>query len=203
MILPLSACARRVSAILKRLGAGKSVSAADQAFAEILIEANSPRDPGRPRNEITKLPQYATLQECSGATGIPLPILKAAKKAGCFAGKHGRVDLAAFLRWAFSGDSVSEDGIDWGNELRKWLAKRARLVHDREARLTIAVSEANDGIKAGVAFLKDEHYRIFTIELPAVLKGQNEIAIRERNLKELDQIWDVRAAEYFRGLIPA
>lgn len=182
MLVPLSACARRLSEILKRLNAGKSLSSGDQAFCQRLIEANAP---GRPRQgaDAYKLPVYSSMQECAGATPIPLSLLKQAKRSGCAAFKWNRVDLAEFLKWLFSeqGQNAGGEasGKDWSNELKMWLAKRAKIAHDRDARLTLSIDQARHDINAGSAFYF-AHWDRMTDELPAVLKGLDAVAIRER-----------------------
>jgi len=56
------------------------------------------------------LPIYESIQQCSGATGIPPSVLKVAKRAGCPAFISGsRIDLAVLLKWYFAQSSDSRD----------------------------------------------------------------------------------------------
>ena len=79
MLNPLSVAARRIAEILKRRNAGKALAAADKRFVEKVLEANSP---GRPRDD-AKLPVYSSMAEAASRTGIPLPLLRQAKKRRC------------------------------------------------------------------------------------------------------------------------
>src|SRR4051812_13591666 len=45
------------------------------------------------------LPTYDSAAQCNGQTGIPLSVLKQAKKSGCTAFVASRVVLAPLLRW--------------------------------------------------------------------------------------------------------
>lgn len=187
----LIAVARRISDLLKRQQSGKKLSAADTAFIEKVFEANNPASVGRPRADAIKLPIYSSLGECAGATGIPLPLLKQSKKSGCPAFKWNRVDLAEFLKWCFSPERDGADGVDWSNELRKWMAKRQKIAYDKDARLVIDLNAARDDINLGISILFSELERVFGAELPAALKGQNEIAIRDRSIAEIERIKEV------------
>jgi len=187
MIVPLSASARRISSILKRLSAGKKLSDGDRSFVERVNEANSP---GRPSLRDTKLPIYASMGDCSGATGIPLSLLKHARRTGCPAfHASNRVDLAEFIKWAFRQDATTgEDGFDWGNELKKWLSKRAKIAHDRDANTVIDRAAVETGIHAAMLFQFSELDRVFCCELPPILKGLLEPAIRVISLKEIESL---------------
>lgn len=71
-----------------------------------------------------ELPTYDSMQQCAARSGIPLALIKRAKRYGCTAFAVGsRVRLQPLLAWLFS-TLAEEAGIDWGNELKKWQAKR-------------------------------------------------------------------------------
>lgn len=68
------------------------------------------------------LPTYDSIGACTAATGIPLPVLKEAKKSGCPAFRNTRVELEPLLRFLFQRDT--EPGVDWKTRL---LAAQAKL----------------------------------------------------------------------------
>jgi hypothetical protein len=70
-------------------------STPEQEQSDLSIAVSSaPRAP--------RLPVYKTILGCSAETGIPVEVLKAAKREGCPAFTKGySVDLELFLRWYF------------------------------------------------------------------------------------------------------
>jgi len=87
------------------------------------------------KTAIDPIVTYATMSACAGSTGIPLRMIKAAKRAGCPDAFHssGRVHLGPLLHWFFRGDVLPEDGLSWDEMWRKYRALTSRLEHDREA----------------------------------------------------------------------
>jgi hypothetical protein len=79
----------------------------------------------------------------AGACGIPIAVLKRAKKAGCAAFQHGRVDLAAFLKWHFSRGAT-----DTGPSLE---AARARLATSRAKQIEAESAIAGGALPSGWA----------------------------------------------------
>src|SRR4051812_4809187 len=70
---------------------------------------------GRPRVHATDLPVYDGMEQCAAATGVPMSLLRLAKKEGCLFVRHGRVHFSEFIRWFFNRDSEDgdESNIDW------------------------------------------------------------------------------------------
>ena len=155
--------------------------------------ATKRRDPpakrGRPRKEVApELPTYDSMKACAAATGIPLETLKLAKRKGCEGFRSTRVSLGPVLRWIFSqGD---ESDINWSAELNKYKAQREeiRLAQDRAE--VIPRSDVVEGVGAAMGELFGSLDRVLLSELPPVLKGLSEKAIRAKcenhieNLKE-------------------
>ena len=58
-----------------------------------------------------RLPIYDSIKAASGATKIPLTVLKAAKRAGCPAFRSNRFVLLDFIAWYFNGgaDNAREE----------------------------------------------------------------------------------------------
>jgi hypothetical protein len=135
------------------------------------------------------LPVYGSMQQCSGATGIPIAILKRAKKSGSDAfHESGRVHLDKLLRYLFAHDDPAE--LDWDNELKKWQAKREKIKHDQAAATVVDRSEVRAGIFEAVAILFSELDRRFCSELPGALKGLDERSMRARAQKEIQLLKD-------------
>jgi len=187
-----TAAARRITAILRRQREGKRISATDAAFCQRVAQANQPvppKEPGRPREtDAGKLPIYSSMAEASARAHVPLALLKQSKKSGCDAFKWNRVDLEKFLAWVFGRTGEEEDGIDWSNELKKWLAKRAKMGHDRDARKVMDMDQAETEIRACMGALFSELDRVFVSELPGSLKGQDELAISAKCQGEIDRM---------------
>ena len=64
---------------------------------------------------------YESFEECSAAVGIPLKVLKRAKRKGCPALRHNRVRLPALIRWYY--ESQGQQPVD----LEAARAERAAL----------------------------------------------------------------------------
>lgn len=87
--------------------------------------------PGRPSVHSKGLPVFESIRQTSGATGIPVAILRDAKRRGCPAFKSGnRIDLGAFLRWHFE-NSDDKPGLDLNHE-RALLAQQQRIALEIE-----------------------------------------------------------------------
>lgn len=87
---------------------------------------------------------------CSGATGIPLPVLRQAKRAGCTAfDASGRVHLASLLPWLFSRDA--EATIDWTARLKRSQALRSELETAKRR------GELVDAAQLGAALMRGGH----------------------------------------------
>ena len=81
------------------------------------------------------LPVFDSIAACSGGTGIPVGVIRKAKRAGCRAFTSSRVDLAELLRFLFASDDPTS-GVNWRERL---VAAEARLkeldLSEREASL--------------------------------------------------------------------
>ncbi len=131
------------------------------------------------------------MQACSGATGIPMDVLKAAKKGGCSAFHgSGRVDLEKLLRWLFrSGDATETDTVnDWGKELKKWQAKRAKMEHDREAGELVEKVAVIEQVRELNAKARAVLQRLLEVELPARCAGQDAKEILRHNKAALAEV---------------
>jgi hypothetical protein len=120
--------AANLANIIRQVKAGRPLSAAHLKLLDEELQ----------RTETAKteanLPTFDSMATCSARTGIPLSVLKQAKKAGCTAFRMGsRVELEPLLRFLFS-QSAEEAGLDWSNELKKWQAKRQQQAYEQRDR---------------------------------------------------------------------
>ena len=189
MIADIIAIARRLAGMIKRLQGRRPLSAADRDYASRLIAATAPAPAGRPREDLVRLPIYDSLRACAGATHIPLGFLQHAKKSGCPAFTSNRVHLGALLQWMFAKGQAAPDGdiTNWGDELKKWLAKRAKIQHDRDAETIIDTATARADIQMGMAIVYGGLDRI-AADAPPILKGLSEREIQTRLLAYIEDL---------------
>lgn len=146
---------------------------------------------GRPRVYATDLPVYDTMDQCSGATGIPKAMLQLASKEGCLFVRHGRVHLAEFIRWFFNEkpqDGDEESNIDWEKR-----GKRAQTLI-READLQEKYGKVID-FELARGFIEYLVRSIFFAEVermsqefPATLKGKTEVEIQAEMAKRAKEL---------------
>lgn len=118
--------------------------------------------------------------ECAGQTGIPLPLIKKARREGCTAFLPGnRLDLAVLLKWIFTDDGEAS-AINWSEKLDEFRAKREEIKLAKDKELALDADETETAVKSAVALLFSELERLFVTELPPALKGLDERAIRAR-----------------------
>jgi hypothetical protein len=85
------------------------------------------------RRYALELPIYESLVQMSGATGIPLAVLKRAKRQGAQFTFHGRYHLRQFLDWCFS-QRENADAIDVPMEQARIIREQRRKL-ERENRV--------------------------------------------------------------------
>lgn len=92
--------------------------------------------------------EFQSMEQLSAVTGIPVKIVRQAKAGGCTAFIHGRVLLGPLLRFLFSTDQTT----DWGDELRRWQAERAKIKARMETGELVQVKTvAQSLLKCGMA----------------------------------------------------
>jgi hypothetical protein len=133
---------------------------------------------GRPRSESFEWPIYSSQQACHAATGTPLRILRSTAKSGCPAFRHGRIYFGEWLKWFWSQDAGELE--NWGDRLKRAQALReeGKLEQDRKA--VVDRDFVEQMMQRVISKLFARLDRVFACELPPVLKGRDELAIRER-----------------------
>lgn len=137
------------------------------------------------------LPVFDSMTQCAGATGIPLPILRRAKRAGCDAFTAGsRVALGPLLHYLF-GDAASHDGVcNWSDELRKWQARRQEQAWQERAHELIERSRVITFFAALATRQKDILRQRLENELPARMAGVDPGSGRVIAKRVVDEICD-------------
>lgn len=147
---------------------------------------------GRDRVYATDLPVYDSMEQCCGATGIPVAAQKHAKKNGCLFIRHGRVHLGEFIRWFFkSGKEDAGDDemmIDWNKRDKRAAAliKEVKLEEEYDRLIDFAMVTRILTQLVNVTFF-GELERLAN-EFPTGLKGKTEVQINEECLEQVKKI---------------
>ena len=134
--------------------------------------------------EKLRFPVCDSMAQAAESTGIPLSILKTAKRNGCPAFQYGRVDLGDFLRWFFAQDT--EHDVDWTKRDKRAsaLTKEAKLEETRDHLCDVSiVTQFIHDLVANCFFGELERQ---AHEYPSTLKGKNEVAIHEECIKQME-----------------
>lgn len=122
------------------------------------------------------LPIYDSMAQAASRTGIPVAVLKQAKKSGCDAFKWNRVSLTPLLIWLFNRDGDDED---WGNYLKRFQGLREEIKYNREHEEILDKAEVGLALKKVMAILfagLDKH----ADQLPAILHGLDAVGIKTK-----------------------
>ena len=153
-------------------------------------------------NTLNKLviPLFGSIAQASAASGVPVQILRIAKKNGCPGFIGNRVDIGEFFTWWFNRDH--EEAEDWTRRDKRAaaLTKEAKLalVNDNVAEVN-QVTRAIQHIISNVFF--GELERMAT-EFPSTLKGKGEVAIFEecnRQIESVKRLLDLEVDKWVRG----
>lgn len=128
---------------------------------------------GRPRKAASELPIYDSMDQCTAATGIPLAVIKAAKKAGSDAFKSNRVYLDRLLVWIFSNEQA-DSVTDWNQALAQEKTLRERRKRLMEDEQTADRPTIQRGAGKIMAIIFDTLERSFCYELPGSQVGKTE-----------------------------
>ena len=163
---------------------GQPPAAETRTSSKKLSELKTTKRTGRPADPSSSLPRvFDSINQCSSVCGIPVPALRAAKKAGCPAFRHSRVDLIEFLKWRFG---LPEDAVeDWGAKLSEYKARREKLRLEEDENRVVDRSAVTSGIAKGTAILFGELEKAVQT-LPPSLKGCAEIEIQQRMTQLVD-----------------
>src|ERR1044072_4622106 len=113
-----------------------------------------------------QLPVYDNASQCSAATGIPIPVIKQARKTKSL-GHGGNVSLATLLQVIF------EQGADqdWPKLKAKFAALREQTRHERETGALIPQVEVAGSLRASGTSIKSILRQRLENEYPAFVSG--------------------------------
>jgi hypothetical protein len=97
------------------------------------------------------------------------------------------VYLGELLPWLFGRKDANQTG-KWADALLEAKAKRERIRLDRDEGRVIDRDFVKSGVQTGVAVLFGALDRHFTNELPPVLKGLDEVSIRDRCKAQIERM---------------
>jgi hypothetical protein len=113
---------------------------------------------------------FETLASCSGATGIPLAVLKKAKRSGCPAFVFHRVELVPLLTWLFSENG--ETTVDWSAKFKEFQARREELKFEREKEELVPIADIREQDASACSKWNTERVRVEQ-EWPPRLAGKD------------------------------
>lgn len=133
---------------------------------------------------------FDSISNCSSVTGIPKSILLSAKRNGCPAFRNQRVYLLEFLQWWFNEgiEDENNDGIDWAVKYKRALALREEIKLAEDQKKLVKWDSVEYTLKAAMSLLFGSLDRIFCQELPPILKGLDEVAIRCQCQDEIEKL---------------
>ena len=145
------------------------------------------------KNQITPpeiLPVVGSMEQATAACGMPVSMLKRAKRDGCPAFKpSNRIHLGELLRWFFAqttqdmGDEQPPDGLaTWRDALNRAQTKREEIRLAKDKGQVVEFDEARRQASEAAASYFAELDRMCR-ELPPILKGLDEIGV----FKKLEQ----------------
>jgi len=131
--------------------------------------------------------EFGSMAQAASSCGIPLAILRKAKREGCPAFKRDRVDIGDFIVWFFNQDNIG------GNE--DWASRhKAAAAMTLEAKLE-EIRDETCHVSLGRRFINDLVGTLFfgqlerlANEFPATLKGKTEIEINKECIEQIETI---------------
>jgi hypothetical protein len=136
------------------------------------------------------LPTLESMPQVHAVTGMPLGIIREAKKSGCAAFITGnRIALEPLLKWFFSEfDDAADrppDGLhSWREALNRAQTKREELRLERERGELMSADEACRQAAAAMGLTFSELDRI-SRECPPALQGLDAVGVHKRLSAEI------------------
>jgi hypothetical protein len=161
-------------------------------------QSKAPR--GRPTEGNQKLPTYPSRKNCEAATGLPVGLLSQLHSEGCSAFRFNRIDLGLLLQeigprirlepkggnqqqlpfsTTSAGARASLDIVRTEREKVKLLKEQEKVIHK---------DDVQAGCDEGMSELFSAMDRKFLNELPPSLVGCDEIQIRDKAKKQIDEV---------------
>lgn len=141
-----------------------------------------------------RMPVFESINQCSSATGVPVAVLRSAKKSGCMAFKHSRIDFAEFIKWFFS-QGGELDSENWPVRCKRAEALIKENQLEKVQGKTLDRDDVARAIGKSMSLLASTLDRKIKVELPPNLKGRSEAEIMERLEVALAEACDVARIE--------
>jgi hypothetical protein len=126
-----------------------------------------------------ELPVYDNVEQCSGATGIPVSLIKAIRRTSKEPFKNQRIHLGPLLREVFADQKEDQDGEALGDAMKKkYDGLLAKVRYEDAIGVTLNKDEASAAIGRAVSQFLFWYDRLAELEAPAALKGKDENGIR-------------------------
>lgn len=130
---------------------------------------------------------YDSIAMCAAAEGIPAAVIRFAKKRGCPAFDHGRVNVYKFNVWYHAQDG---GGLNWDDKFKEFRAKREQQKFAREDGRTISTDDAEAAGAIALGTLNKIFRQALCNDLPATTKGLDEAGIRMKNEEALEAAYE-------------
>jgi hypothetical protein len=127
-----------------------------------------------------ELPVFDNVEQCSGATGIPVSLIKAIRRTSKEPFKNQRIHLGPLLREIFADQKEDQDGEALGDAMKKkYDGLLAKVRYEDAIGVTLNKDEASAAIGRAVSQFLFWYDRLAELEAPASLKGKDETGIRQ------------------------
>lgn len=151
------------------------------------MKAKPKKAHGRAKEEEPRGRVYDSITQCSAAEGIPAAVIRFAKRRGCDAFDHGRVNVLKFNIWYHS---QNESGQNWDDKFKEFRAKREQQKFSREDGRSISTDDAEAAGSIAIGALNRVLRQALCNDLPAATKGLDEIGIRTANEAALERAFE-------------
>jgi hypothetical protein len=135
-----------------------------------------------------ELPVYDNVEQCSGATGIPVSLIKAIRRTSKEPFKNQRIHLGPLLREIFSNTGDGEDGINWKGVKEKADAQYSQARTSQLLGLTLDKNEVSAELARAMSPLWSDLELIAEQEGPADLVGRTNLSIQEWLMSRFDRL---------------
>ena len=131
--------------------------------------------------------QFGSMAQAASACGIPLAVLRKAKREGCPAFVRDRVDIGDFIVWFFNQDNATtKEDYAYRHKAALAMTLEAKLeeIRDETCHVSLGRRFVND-LVGNIFFGQLER---LSGEFPASLKGKTEIQINEEVIQQIAHI---------------
>lgn len=134
------------------------------------------------------MPVFSSMGQMAAATGIPLAILKKAKRHGCMFMRRNTCDLQEFISWWFNNDLTDEQKEDWGMRRERADAIFAEVRAEDAQKRVVEFSLVEQYLATLVRDIFFGELTRMTQQFPSSLKGKTEIQIRDECEKNEERV---------------